>query len=140
LQLNLSQYIFIPIPLHHARERTRGFNQSELIANQLGATFNVPVAAHALRRVRGTAPQASIKSIDGFFTKLLAWFFEHKKSSRATNVADCFSVTNPAAICGHRILLVDDVTTSGATLREATRALRDAGARSIVALVVARAR
>ncbi len=123
LQLDLSNSIFIPIPLHHARECERGFNQSELVARQLGATLAIPVVAHALQRIRATEPQAT-----------------NKKCSRETNVSGCFAVLDPAAIRGPRVLLVDDVTTSGSTLREATRALHAAGARQVIALVVARAR
>ncbi len=142
LQLDLASYILVPLPLHHARERERGFNQSEIIAQQVGATFAIPLIARVLQRVRATEPQASIKAAnnDGLLAQLIAWLFRNKKSSRATNVADCFAVSDPTLIRGRRVLLVDDVTTSGNTLREATRALRSAGARSVVALVVARAR
>ncbi len=121
--LDLSHAVLLPVPLHYERERARGFNQAELIARVVGSTFHVPVVTNILQRIRHTEPQAS-----------------NKKCSRETNVLGCFATVRSDALRGRRVILVDDVTTSGATLREATHALRAIGARNIVALVVARAR
>jgi ComF family protein len=113
--------ILVPIPLHPRRERERGFNQATIIAESIGATLGLPVLA-AIRRVRRTAPQIGLDA----------------PALRRANVARAFSITTPALIVGKRIILVDDVSTSGATLSEAARTLREAGAKTVSALVIAK--
>lgn len=113
--------ILVPTPLHRSRERERGFNQSALLARALGERLGLGVAP-ALRRVRATDPQVEMGSY----------------AARRANVAGALRVTDPDSAAGKRIILVDDVSTSGATLAEAARALRAAGARTVWAIVIAK--
>ncbi len=107
-----------PIPLHGGRRRRRGFNQSELIARGVARALWLPLRADLLRRARSTGPQTALG-----------------RDRRASNVAGAFAAgeTPPAGV-----LLVDDVSTTGATLAAAARALLDGGARRVYALAVAR--
>ena len=106
-----------PIPLHRARRRRRGFNQSELIARRVADRLGLPLRAELLRRARATAPQTTLGA-----------------DRRASNVASAFAAADPPA----GVLLVDDVSTTGATLAAGARALLDAGAERVYALAVAR--
>lgn len=109
----------VPVPLHPARLRERGFNQSALLARPVASALAVPLVTSDLRRVRDTPPQASLTA-----------------GARATNVRGAFlALRAPAS----RVLLVDDVRTTGATLEACARALRAAGARRVDALAYAQA-
>ncbi len=120
---SLIGYTVIPIPLSGTRLRERGFNQSELIAKIFADCFLLPVATNALIRIKNIKPQSETESV----------------SERRENVRACFAVKNPGLVRGESIVLIDDVTTSGATLLEAAIALKTAGAKKILALTVARA-
>jgi len=113
----------IPVPLHPKRLRWRGFNQSLLLARHIGKRAGIWVDAYTLKRIRPTRPQVELT---------------HKQ--RATNVKGAFAVSRPQFVDGRKILLVDDVSTTGATLRECAKMLRKAGASNVYALTVARAR
>lgn len=115
--------IIMPIPLSRERLRTRGFNQSELIAYIFAGRFGLTLDTRSLARIRDTKPQSETKSV----------------AERRENVRGCFAVMDPSAVRGKHILLIDDVTTSSATFLEAARALNDAGVARVVALAVARA-
>jgi len=108
----------VPLPLSQARQRERGFNQAGEIAARVAAAIDLPLAT-PLRRTRHAVPQTA-----------LAW------KERAQNVRGAFAVHG--AVHGARIALVDDVLTTGATLAEATRVLRRAGAADVECWVVAR--
>ncbi len=123
LGLDLASYRIIPIPLGRARERSRGFNQAELIARALGDEFHIPVVTDILVRNRSTRPQTELGSA----------------TERAANVQGAFAVRNATLLAGGNVIIVDDVRTSGATLHEAVRTLKASGARKILALTVARA-
>jgi ComF family protein len=112
--------LLVPVPLHWRRRLVRGYNQAAEIAAGLALVTAVPVR-RALARRRPTRPQAGLP-------------FER----RAENVGRAFSVRDAEAVRDRRCLLVDDVVTTGATLEQAARALRRAGARSVVALAAAR--
>ena len=113
--------ILIPIPLHRSRERARGFNQAAVLAAELGKRVGLSVAP-ALSRRRATDPQIEMESHD----------------ARRKNVANAFALRDAEVIRGRTVILVDDVSTSGATLSEAARLLRDAGARTVWAVAVAK--
>jgi ComF family protein len=116
--------VIIPMPLHWRKRWQRGFNQSELLAREIGRRTDTPVE-NALRRVRNTAAQAGLTS-----------------AKRRLNVSGAFQARNRAAvdaINGRRVLLVDDVMTTGATAASCARALQRAGARQVTLLTLARA-
>lgn len=112
--------VVIPIPMHRSRLRVRGFNQSELIANHLGELINLGVESRILQKTKKTDPQVGLSG-----------------EKRRNNITGSFSVTNPTLIKQRDIILVDDVKTTGATLEEAARALKNAGAGKIWAVTVA---
>lgn len=120
---DLTQYdVLIPVPLHLTRLRWRGFNQAHLLARQLARRATSPIDPFALERVRATAPQVELDD-----------------TARRRNVARAFRVPDPARVGDRRILLVDDVYTTGATADECSRTLRRAGATHVDVLVLARA-
>jgi ComF family protein len=109
-----------PVPLHWRRHLTRGYNQAERIARPLAALLRLPCIP-ALSRRRATPPQ-SLQS----------------RAARLTNLRTAFRVPSPERVRGLRILLVDDVATTGATLDAASLALKRAGAAAVTALVAGR--
>ena len=111
----------VPVPLHPARLAERGFNQAELLATPCGARWRVPVLPRALIRARATLPQTDLDP-----------------AARRLNVRDAFRVPRAAGILGRRLLLVDDVHTTGATVAAAAQALRGAGAAAVGVLALAR--
>jgi ComF family protein len=116
--------VFIPIPLHPRRQRERGFNQSALIAQQLSADTGIPLL-EALMRHRSTWVQSNLP------TEL-----------RAVNIKDSFQIAPefelPAFSQRHLVILVDDVATSGSTLRAAAQALNVKRGQQLWGLTVAR--
>ena len=115
-------FILVPIPLHRKKERKRGYNQSKIIAEKLGAVLELAVS-DALIKLKDTPPQMTIGGM----------------AERKQNIAGSFAVNQPEKISGRNIILVDDVTTSGSTLNEAAMILKSAGAKKIIALTIARA-
>jgi ComF family protein len=111
----------IPVPLHPARKRERGFNQSGEIARHFSRIAGVPLARHGLMRIRPTQVQAGLT-----------------RRERRRNVSGAFAVAKSAEIRGKAILLIDDVFTTGATLNECAKILRQSGAARIAVLTVAR--
>lgn len=126
--LHASWDAVVPVPLHPSRYRQRGYNQSALLARH--AVRELPHAPHVrprvrprwLARIRATSPQHRLPA-----------------ASRRDNVQGAFAVPRPADVAGRKILLVDDVTTTGATLAAARTALRHAGAATVGALALLRA-
>jgi ComF family protein len=113
--------VIVPVPLHARREKERGYNQSELLAAQLGQSAGIPVLCRALCRVRYTASQARLD-----------------EEARRHNVRQAFACED-GQMRGKRVLLIDDVCTTGATLEACSAALKAGGARSVLGLTVARA-
>ncbi|MEM7151200.1 MAG: ComF family protein [Myxococcota bacterium] len=112
----------VPIPLHPRRQRERGFNQATLLARHArrrGA--RIPLRPRWLRRVRATAPQHRLPS-----------------PARRHNLDQAFVAPRPARVAGRRVLLIDDVTTTGATFIAARQALLAAGAQAVGALALLR--
>jgi ComF family protein len=109
----------VPVPLHDLREREREFNQSALLAGRLSGRLGIPVA-HLLRRTLPTAPQAGLD-----------------RAGRMRNLSGAFAIRKPLAE-GASLLLIDDVTTTGATLDACAAVLREAGAAEVSAIVIAR--
>ena len=113
--------LLVPVPLHLRRLRSRGFNQSALLAKFLGKRIGKPVTYRVLERFRWTPPQTRLS-----------------RQKRLQNLKRAFRVTKPELIEGKAILLVDDVFTTGATLNECSRCLKEAGASRVFGITVAR--
>ena len=110
-------------PLSRKRRRQRGYDQAELLARVLAQELDRP-ALPALRKVRDTVEQSSL---DG-------------EAARKQNAAGAYEIADPDAVAGKRVLLVDDIVTTGSTLSTCAQVLLDAGAGDVWAAVFARAR
>jgi ComF family protein len=110
----------VPMPLHPARLRARGYNQSQELARHIARRLNIPLLPHACLRIRDTPPQSALK-----------W------KERTKNMRKAFQCTQD--FTEQHVAIVDDVMTSGASINELALALRRNGAREISAWVVARA-
>ena len=113
--------VLVPVPLHRKRLRERGYNQSSLLAKELGKLINSPVVYDCLIRQQNTPPQARTATVD----------------ERRKNVADAFTCVGER-LRNQQVLVIDDVSTSGATLDACAQALKAAGAVSVWGLVLAR--
>jgi ComF family protein len=114
--------LIIPVPLHIKRLRERGFNQSAILARVLSRRFKIALDVSSLRRTLFTPPQVGLG-----------------RKERSVNVKGAFSVTSQDTISGKRILLIDDVYTTGSTLLECSRVLLEAKAEAVAVLTMARA-
>jgi len=110
----------VPVPLHWRRHLTRGYNQAERIARPLARLLELPCGLLLLRR-RATPPQSLLG-----------------KADRLANLRRAFRIPRPERVRGLRVLLVDDVATTGATLDAAAATLKNAGAAAVTALVAGR--
>ena len=111
----------VPIPIHSVRRRERGYNQAEEIAKEASRYLGIPVVANALKRTRATVSQ----------TKL-------NREDRRANLEKAFAARVRDGIRGKRLLLVDDVYTTGATIGRCAELLLEAGAASVGVLALAR--
>ena len=112
--------VLLPVPLHRRRERARGYNQSRLLAMEVGALTGLPMDNTVLRRTRDTAPQVS-----------LAGYAERRR-----NIEGAFECDRDVA--GEQVLLIDDVVTTGSTMSACAEPLIAAGASSVWGLALAR--
>ncbi len=110
------------MPLHPARQRERGYNQATLLAREFSPSLRCPVVEDELVRVKATIPQIDLSA-----------------EQRRANVQHAFKCTK-GGLAGRRVLLIDDVCTTGATLEAAAAALYQAGAKSVWSFTLARAR
>lgn len=117
----IRQYdVIIPVPLHRDRLRQRGFNQSLLLAREIAGNFDMPVEFETLIRVRDTGPQVNLGG-----------------DERRENVKGAFEAAD--SVKGKRVLLIDDVMTTGSTVRECARSLAGKGALEVAVYTAARA-
>jgi ComF family protein len=114
--------LVVPVPLHRARLRWRGFNQAALLGAAVARRIGRPLDVASLARTRPTPPQTM-----------------QDHNERARNVRNAFAIKRPARVAGMRVLLVDDVMTTGATANECARVLPRAGARGVDVFTLARA-
>ena len=113
--------VIVPVPLHPQRLLKRRYNQSVLLADKLSKMVNIPVDRFSLVRHKRTRPQVEFSGRD-----------------RIANVKNAFTVKYPDKIRGKRVILIDDVMTTGSTLKECALALQKAKAKSVDVLTVAR--
>jgi len=109
----------VPVPLHIKGLQQRGFNQTAVLGRHLSRELGIPLMLDALRKVRETPPQTDVTG-----------------KERLKNIKDAFSVSGD--VKGLSLLLVDDVITTGATVKECSRVLMEAGARQVTVVALAR--
>lgn len=120
--LQKDSLLIIPIPLSKQKLQIRGFNQAELLAKEIAKYFSLGISIDVLKKVKNNLPQAEIKDLQ----------------KRQKNVKGIFQIKNSEKIEGKQIILIDDVYTTGATLNEAARVLKENGAKSVIGLVLAK--
>lgn len=126
---NFEKALIIPIPLSKSKLKKRGFNQVELIANELikldteskDATLIIELDTKSLVKIKDTPKQAVAKT----------------RKERLENPKGCFAVKNSKNIFGRNIILLDDVYTTGGTTKEASKILKEAGAKKVIILAIA---
>ena len=113
--------LIVPVPLHVKRLRNRGFNQAVLLGELLSREWRIPLQRRAMRRIRWTEPQITMAA-----------------DLRRDNVRGAFVVGDGALVVGKRVLLVDDVLTTGSTVAECSKVLKKAGAAEVLVVTVSR--
>jgi ComF family protein len=114
--------LVLPVPLHKKRLREREFNQSALLGKHVARHLGAPLSVHSLDRNRHTMPQVGLNSRE-----------------RRKNIRNAFTVTDIDGIRGKRVMLVDDVYTTGATARECSRVLKKAGVEEVFVITLTHA-
>ena len=114
-------HLIVPVPLHSSRLRQRGFNQAVLLGRTISRHLSLPILPDALIRTRRTEPQIELSSAE-----------------RRVNVKGAFAVGRADSVAGKRILLLDDVMTTGSTMDECAKELKKAGAEAVIAAAIAR--
>jgi predicted amidophosphoribosyltransferase len=112
--------LLLPVPLSYIRQFRRGYNQAAVLARLVGRSTGIPVVYDAVRRAH--RPDQGHKN----------------EAERRKNLSGVFTITKPEIITGKRVIVIDDVVTSGATLDELSKTLRRAGAKEIIAISFAR--
>lgn len=115
-----NEVVIIPVPLHERKLRERGFNQAELIAAKVASILGKEVCTTAVQRIRDTRTQVKLS-----------------REQRRSNVMGAFACFEPQRIVGKRVILIDDISTTGSTLSEIAGVLRQSGAADIIGLVFA---
>jgi ComF family protein len=110
----------VPVPLHHLKRAERGYNQSDFIAKGMHSILNIPVKSKIIKRIRFTETQTNLSLV-----------------ARKENMRDAFKLKNSRIVRGKKILLLDDVITTGATISECGRIILESGAAKIYAASIA---
>ncbi len=118
---NFSDYVLIPLPLGKNRLKWRGFNQAEEVGKELSKFLKIPLLNNVLIKIKETLPQVELVG-----------------EARKENIKGVFLSNNENLIKNRKILLIDDVYTTGATMEEAAQVLKTAKAKEIIGIVVAR--
>lgn len=119
-KINFQDFILVPIPLHKKKLKRRGFNQAEEIAKELSKFLKIPLSNDVLIKTKQTPAQVELK-----------------KEEREKNIKGVFFCQKPEIVRERKILLVDDIFTTGSTLEENARLLKEAGAKEIWGIVAA---
>ena len=122
-QPNFSNFILIPVPLEKRKLKWRGFNQAEELAKELSSFLKIPLISDCLIKIKENLPQVELSV-----------------KERKENIKEVFIIRNREKILGRKILLVDDVYTTGATMEECSRVLKKAGVKEVIGIVIARAK
>ncbi|HHT62359.1 MAG: ComF family protein [Bacillota bacterium] len=109
--------MLIPVPLHERRKSQRGYNQSELLAKEIGLGLGLPMSTGILIRVKNTPSQTGLK-----------------RKGRQENLTNAFQVLDSCGVQGKNILLIDDIYTTGATVEACSRILKREGARRVLVI------
>jgi ComF family protein len=121
--IDIQKYqVILPVPLHKTRQKQRGYNQSAILARHLARHYQLHLILRNLIRIRPTDAQSQIKG----------------RKERQENVKNAFRLRFPGAIRDRNLILVDDVLTTGATVNECAKTLKQAGATSILVLTLSR--
>ncbi|AEY64378.1 putative amidophosphoribosyltransferase [Clostridium sp. BNL1100] len=115
--------IIVPVPLHKSRQKQRGYNQAELMAEQIAKTLKIPCGKNLLIKSSATKSQSMLK-----------------RTERLLNLEDAFMAVNDGLIANKNILLIDDIVTTGSTVNQCCKALKQAGAERVIAGVIATTR
>lgn len=115
------EFLLIPVPLDKKRLKYRGFNQAQEVAQHLSKFFKIPLLKDVLIKIKGTIPQVELSD-----------------EERKKNIKGVFLVKNKEKIKRKKLLLVDDVYTTGSTMEECARVLKESGAKEIIGIVIAR--
>ena len=121
-QLPKDNILLIPLALHLKKKKQRGFNQSELLAKEIANHFKLEYNSHLLTRIKNNPPQVNIKNSE----------------QRKLNVSGIFRIKDRQNLSRKIIILIDDVYTTGATMNEAAKILKKAGAKKVIGLVLAK--
>lgn len=116
IEINHKEFIksvdmLVPVPMYSKKQNKRGFNQSEILSNELGRLLQIPSYSNIIIRVKSTIPQNSLSP-----------------KERKHNISKAFSIENKEKIIGKRIMIIDDIFTTGSTIDECSKALYNAGA------------
>ena len=114
-------FVLVPVPLYKKKLKHRGFNQAEELAKELAKFLKIPIIFDALLKIKNTPAQVELK-----------------KEQRQENIKGAFLCQKPKIIQGRKILLVDDIYTTGATMQECKKCLKEAGADVVLGICVAR--
>jgi ComF family protein len=117
---NFSDFVLIPVPLSEERLKWRGFNQAEEVAKEISKFFKIPLIRNSVMRLRETLPQVELS-----------------EEERKRNLKGVFFVKNRGEIEDKKILVLDDVFTTGSTLTELAKVLKENGAKKVIGIVVA---
>ena len=112
--------ILVPVPMHHKQFAKRQYNQSAVLAAHLSQATGIPSVPKILARIRETRPQYTLN-----------------KQERAENIKHAFQVKDGAQLPGAKVLVIDDICTTGSTINECARVLKQAGASEVHGLVLA---
>ena len=113
--------VLVPVPLDKKKMKSRGYNQSEELAEELSKILQIPAFSESLIKIKSTKSQ-----------------MELSKKDREKNLESAFKIKNPAKLAGKKIFLVDDVYTTGSTMEECVKTLREAGAKQVWGITIAR--
>lgn len=120
-KLDLNNYVLIPVPLHRRKYNQRGYNQSELIASEISKYMSTEIIVDCLVKTKNTKDQARLK-----------------ETERMTNLKNAYVCSKPWLVSGKKVLLIDDVYTTGTTMAECARVLKEAGTSEITGLAITR--